>query len=144
MSTLAAPVRSQQLTRRDAAALADLSGRLGGSETEAQWSSFLDRPSAVALGAVSDGRVVGYAAGEVRTGFGLPAPVAWVEAFGVDLEHRGAGTGRALLTDLLRRFTDAGATHVYTLVPVHDQVLGPFFRQLGFRDEQLRCLGAGL
>jgi GNAT superfamily N-acetyltransferase len=144
MATTIRETRSRHLDGSDATALAALSARLGGSETEAQWSSFLGRPNAVALCAISDGSVVGYAAGEIRTGFGLPAPVAWVEAFGVDLHHRGAGTGRALLIELLREFADAGAGHVYTLVPVHDGVLGPFFRQHGFRDAQLRCLGTAL
>jgi predicted N-acetyltransferase YhbS len=136
--------RSRRLTEADAPAIAALSARLGGGETEAQWSAFLRRSDAIALGVISDGRVVGYAAGEVRTGFGLPAPVAWVEAFGVDLAHRGTGTGRALLSELLRAFSDAGVARVYTLVPVHDGVLGPFFRQLGFRDQPLVCLGTAL
>ena len=127
-----------------ATALAELSVRLGGSETEDQWRGFLERTNAVALGAVSDGRVVGYAAGEVRPGFGLPASVGWVETFGVELEHRGEGTGRHLLSELLRRFADAGVDRVYTLVPLHDPVLGPFFRQYGFRDEPLVCLGVTL
>ena len=141
MASLIRQVRSRPLTAAEAGALAELSARIGGGETEEQWRSFLERDNAFALGAVADGHVVGYAAGEVRTGFGLPAPVGWVEAFGVDLEHRGEGTGRHLLSELLRRFADAGATHVYTLVPLHDQVLGPFFRQYGFRDEPLQCLG---
>ena len=144
MASLIGQVRSRDLSAADAGALAELAERLGGSETEDQWRAFLGRENAVALGAVSDGRVVGYAAGEVRTGFGLPAPVGWVEAFGVDLEHRREGTGRHLLGELLRRFADAGVEHVCTLVPVHDQVLGPFFRQYGFRDEPLACLGVVL
>ena len=144
MVSLVRQIRSRDLHLTEAAALAELSTSLGGSETEEQWRALLERSNAVALGAVADGRIVGYAAGEVRTGFGLPAPVGWVEAFGVDLEHRGEGTGRHLLSELLRRFSDSGAAHVYTLVPVHDQVLGPFFRQYGFRDEPLVCLGVVL
>ena len=46
--------------------------------------------------------------------------------------------------DLLERFARNGATHVYTLVSVHDQVLAPFFRQVGFRDAPLQCLGRTL
>lgn len=137
-------VRSRDLTTDDAAALAALSGRLGGSETEAQWSAFLRRPSAIALGAVADGRIVGYAAGEVRGGFGMPGPVGWLEAFGVEVERRGGGVGRTLLGELVERFAHGGATHVYTLVAVHDQVLAPFFRQVGFRDAPMACLGRAL
>lgn len=144
MSPANTQIRPRPLTVDDAGALAALSGKLGGSETAAQWVSFFGRPQAIAVGAVVDGRIVGYAAGEVRSGFGLPKPVAWVEAFGIDLGHRGEGVGRALLGDLLRRAAALGAAHVYTLVPVHDRVLAPFFRQLGFRDEPLTCLGCAL
>ena len=144
MANLLKQIRSRDLSLADAGRLAALSGRLGGGETEEQWRAFLQRDGAFAIGATAEGRVVGYAAGEVRSGFGMPAPAAWVEAFGVDLEHRGEGTGRQLLGELLRRFVAAGAAHAYTLVPLHDQVLGPFFRQHGFRDEPLECLGVVL
>lgn len=142
------PVTTQSKIRDlgadDAPALATLAVRLGGGETADQWAALLRRPRVIALGAVEDGRIVGYAAGEVRGGFGMPGAVAWLEAFGVEVERRGAGVGRLLVADLLERFARAGATHVYTLVAVHDQVLAPFFRQVGFRDEPLTCLGRTL
>jgi GNAT superfamily N-acetyltransferase len=144
MSPSSTQTKPRPLTVDDAEALAALSGKLGGSETADQWVAFFARPHAIGVGATFDGKIVGYAAGEVRTGFGLPRPVAWVEAFGIDLEHRGEGLGRSLLGDLLRRSAALGAAHVYTLVPVHDRVLAPFFRQLGFRDEPLTCLGCAL
>lgn len=136
--------RTRALTVADADALADLSLRLGGSETAAQWRAFFSRPEPIAIGALSGGRIVGYAAGEVRIGFGMRRPAAWLEAFGIDLEERGQGLGRALLGDLLRRAAALGADHVYTLVPLHDRVLAPFFRELGLRDEPLTCLGSTL
>ena len=136
--------RTRGLVPADVAALAELAQRLGGSETEEQWRAFLARKGAFGLGALAaSGRIVGYAAGEIRTDFGS-RPAGWVEAFGVDLAHRGSGTGRHLLGELLAAFRSAGATHAYTLVPMHDQVLGPFFRQFGFRDEPLHCLGVSL
>lgn len=136
--------RTRTLTAADADVLADLSARLGGSETAAQWRAFFTRPETIAIGALHTGRIVGYAAGEVRIGFGMRRPAAWVEAFGIDLEERGQGVGRTLLGDLLRRAAALGADHVYTLVPVHDRVLAPFFRELGLRDEPLTCLGCAL
>ncbi|MDE3111981.1 MAG: GNAT family N-acetyltransferase [Chloroflexota bacterium] len=144
MAASGTQLRPRSLTVADAEALAALSLKLGGSETVAQWVAFFGRPHAIAVGSIADGHIVGYAAGEVRTGFGLPKPVAWVEAFGIDLEYRGAGLGRTLLGELLRRAATLGAAHIYTLVPVHDRVLAPFFRQLGFRDEPLSCLGCSL
>jgi len=137
-------IRTRDLTGEDARSLAALSGRLGGTETAEQWASLLERSGAIAIGAIAEGRIVGYAAGEVRGGFGMPGAAAWLEAFGIELERRGEGIGRELVGELLRRSAQMGATHAYTLVPVHDQVLAPFFRQVGFRDEPLACLGRAL
>jgi ribosomal protein S18 acetylase RimI-like enzyme len=67
-----------------------------------------------------------------------------VDAFGIDLSQRGQGVGRDLAVALLAELRAAGADHVYTLVPVHDRALGPFFRDLGFRDEPQVCLGRDL
>ena len=142
--TVAAPVRTRDLVPSDAKVLGALSASLGGSETEAEWAALLERGTTIAVGAVAGGRIVGYAAGEIRGGFGMSGRTGWVEAFGIDLAHRGAGLGRGLLAELLRRFAAAGAVHAYTLVPPHDRVLAPFFRQLGFRDEPLACLGCAL
>ena len=69
MAPSSVQIRPRALTVDDADALAALSLRLGGSETAAQWIAFFARPNAIAVGAVADGRIVGYAAGEVRTGF---------------------------------------------------------------------------
>ena len=140
----ATALRTRELTLDDAHTLAALSLRLGLSETPEQWSAFVRRTSVVSVGALADDRIVGYAAGDVRGGFGMAGPVAWLEAFGVELERRGGGVGRTLLSEVLERFARRGAAHVYTLVPVHDQVLAPFFRQVGFRDEALVCLGRSL
>jgi hypothetical protein len=49
--------------------------------------------------------------------------------------------GRSLLADFLERAARGGAARALTLVPVHDQILGPFLRLVGFRDEPLACLG---
>lgn len=140
----AAPQRSRELVPDDVLALEALSGRLGGSESAAQWAALLRRPGAIGLGVVAADRLIAYAAGEVRGGFGMSGSVAWLEAFGVELHHRGGGLGRMLLTDILACFARRGATHVYTLVGAHDQVLAPFLRQAGFRDEPLACLGLSL
>jgi GNAT superfamily N-acetyltransferase len=141
----AAPLlRTRDIVPDDAPALAELSVRLGSGETPSRWAALLRRPGAVAVGVVEGDRVVGYAAGEVRGGFGMIGLVAWLEAFGVAVDRRGAGVGRLMLADLLERFARLGAAHVYTLVPVHDQVLAPFFRQVGFKSEPLECFGRAL
>jgi ribosomal protein S18 acetylase RimI-like enzyme len=126
----------------DAAKLAALSSSLG-AETFEDWSARL-RDGSVVVGAEQGDELVGYAAGDVRRSFGLDSSVGWIDAFGVALTFRGHGLGRMLAAGLLGRFRALGARHVYTLVPVHDRAVAPFFRDLGFRDEPLACLGRDL
>jgi GNAT superfamily N-acetyltransferase len=127
----------------DAQRLAALSSALG-AETFADWAQRLHRDGYVVVGAEIGEELVGYASGDVRRCFGLDDAVGWVDAFGVDLAFRGHGLGRTLAAGLLGRLRELGATHVYTVVPVHDQAMDPFFRELGFRDEPLTCLGRKL
>jgi GNAT superfamily N-acetyltransferase len=127
----------------DAPRIAAISIALG-VETFADWSRRLARDGSVVVGAEVGGELAGYAAGDVRRSFGLDGAVGWIDAFGVDLRFRGHGLGRTLAASLLGRLRDLGATHVYTIVPVHDQAMDPFFRELGFRDEPLSCLGREL
>lgn len=133
----------RSLGRGDAGRLAMLSARIG-AETLADWTERLARPDQVIIGAEMDGRLVGYAAGEVRRSFGRSTRTAWVDAFAVDLAHRGHGIGHDLAAALLDKLRSRGADHVITLVPLHDRELDPFFRDLGFRDEPVVCLGRAL
>ena len=138
---VASPVPTiRELRATDAVALAELAERLGSGETQHDWKLRLRRSSVVVIGAEDDGRMVGYAAGTVRSAFGL-GRAGWVEAFGVDNAWRGRGLGRSLASTLFERFRELGAARVCTLVPLHDLVLAPFFHDLGFREEPLVCLG---
>lgn len=133
------------LRPRDAASLVLLSRRLGGAETEADWSRLLEpTEAAAAVGAHAHGDLVGYAAGTVRVAFGGSAPVGWIEMFGVDVSWRGRGVGRLLADALLARFRELGAVRACTLVPLHDRELAPFFREVGFREQPVVCLGRTL
>lgn len=127
----------------DAVRVAALSTALG-AETLEDWSRRLQRDGSIVVGAEIGEELVGYAAGEVRRSFGLDGGVGWVDAFGVTLGSRGHGLGRTLAAGLLGRLRDLGARHVYTVVPIHDRAMEPFFRELGFRDEPLACLGRDL
>ncbi len=143
MQISAAKTTYRLLDRSDLARLGELSARLG-AETATDWAERFGHQDALVLGAEIDGVLVGYAAGEIRRSFGRSARAAWVDAFGVELTQRGRGVGRGLASALLARLRERGADHVFTLVPVHDRELGPFFRDLGFRDESLLCLGRPL
>ena len=143
MPTTTKGITLRLLGRSDATHLTALSGRFG-AEPLADWQARFARADSLVVGAEIDGRLVGYAGGEVRRSFGRSAPTAWVDAFGVDLDQRGHGVGRALAVALLGRLRVRGADHVFTLVPLHDRALDPFFRDLGFRDEPVVCLGRAL
>jgi len=131
------------LDKADLPRLAELSARLGADSAE-DWAGRLGPSGAVIVGAESEGRLVAYAAAEVRRSFGRATPAAWIDAFGVDLAYRGHGIGRSLLAELMSRLRAIGADHVFTLVPLHDRTMAPFFRELGFRDEPITPLGREL
>ncbi len=131
------------LGRADLARLAALSAGFA-AETVVDWARRLDRPGVVVIGAELGDTLIGYAAGEMRRSFGSAVAAAWIDAFGVDLAHRGHGVGRSLLTALLASLRDLGADHVFTLVPLHDRGVAPFFRELGFREEPLVPIGREL
>lgn len=141
MQTTIAPT-IRDLRTGDSAAVASLAQLLGSRETVDRWRQRL-RAGAVAICAEDEGRLVGYATGAVRGAFGLDA-AGWVETFGVANEWRGRGLGRSLAAALFARFRELGAAHAYTVLPMHDRTLAPFFRDLGFREEPLACVGTAL
>lgn len=143
MQTTPKTVTIRRLTRGDLTRLASLSTKLG-AETLEDWSERFHHSDVVILGAEAGGMLVGYAAGAVRRSFGRQHAAGWFDAFGVDLSQRGHGVGRELAVAFLAELRAQGADHVFTLVPLHDRTLGPFFRDLGFRDEPLECLGRDL
>ena len=133
----------RRLTKADLPKLAALSTRLEAESAE-HWDERFRHEDAIVLGALVDDVLVGYAAGEVRRSFGRTAAAGWVDAFGIEMSRRGQGVGRELASAFLAELRSRGADHVFTLVPLHDRALGPFFRDLGFRDEPQVCLGRDL
>ena len=136
--------RVRTLQETDAESLADLSRALGGAEAASDWRERLRAERTCVVGAEADERLIGYAAGAVRTVFGQARPAGWIESFAVTLEWRGRGLGRALLASLLHDFRRFGAERVYTVVARHDRAMAPFLREIGFREELLLCLGRAL
>lgn len=143
MQATSRKTKIRRLVADDLAPLADLSARLE-AESAQHWAERLGDADAIVLGAELDGVLVGYASGEVRRSFGRAAAAGWVDAFGIDLSRRGHGVGHDLASAFLAELRARGADHVFTLVPLHDRTLGPFFRDLGFRDEPQVCLGRDL
>ncbi len=91
--------------------------------------------------AEADGRIVGFAFGEVRAGeFGLEEPTGWVEVLGVDPDLRNRSIAQRLADSLFRRFRELGATRVRTLVEEDAKGLLGFFEATGFRTGNLVSL----
>lgn len=89
--------------------------------------------------AETNGKVVGFMFGEVRSGeFGLEEPTGWIEVLGVDPAARGKAIGRRLADDMLAHFRSRGATTVRTLVDGKMEEIAGFFSSLGFEPAELR------
>jgi ribosomal protein S18 acetylase RimI-like enzyme len=97
-------------------------------------------PDASVVAVASDGRVVGFMLGEVRSGeFGLEHPTGWLEVLGVDPDFRGRAVGRLMAEAMLEHFREQGATEVRTRVDEEQRgdVAG-FVRSLGFEPAPLK------
>jgi len=85
------------------------------------------------LVAESDGKVVGFLVGDVRTwDFGEDQEVGWIRIVGIDPSFQGHGVGKALGEALMRYFETRGVTTVRTTVEWDAGDLIAYFRTLGF------------
>lgn len=116
-----------------------ISGRYRPEVWERRIGYYLRRDPDASLVAESDGRVVGFMLGEVRSGeFGLEEPTGWIEVLGVSPEFRGQAVGRRLAEAMLEHFRTKGATSVRTLVDEKLAGIGQFFASLGFEPAPLQ------
>ena len=106
---------------------------------EGRTGYYLRRDPEAALVAESDGLVVGFMFGDLRSGeFGLEEPTGWIEVVGVDPAYQGKDIGRTLATHLVDHFRTRGASSVRTLVDESMSELADFFSSLGFSPAPLR------
>jgi len=83
------------------------------------------------LVAEAQGRILGYAVGEVRDWeFGSP-PCGWVFAMSVRPGAREAGVGTRLLEAITASFRRQGVTKLRTLISRDDRLMLSFFRSQG-------------
>ncbi|MCH8113421.1 MAG: GNAT family N-acetyltransferase [Proteobacteria bacterium] len=89
------------------------------------------RPNRFFLVAESEGDVIGFVVGEIRTWeFGSP-PCGWVFAINVVPGRREHGVGTALMDAICERFRAAGANSVRTMLLRRDTLNLAFFRSQG-------------
>lgn len=116
-----------------------ISGQYRPEVWERRIGYYLRRDPDAPVVAVSDGHVIGFMLGEVRSGeFGLEEPTGWIEVLGVDPDARGRAAGRSMAEALLKHFRDRGATTVRTLVDETMDDVSGFFASLGFEPSTLR------
>jgi GNAT superfamily N-acetyltransferase len=94
----------------------------------------------VSLIAERDGGPVGFIMARVDFGeFGRIEPTAVLDTIGVDPDHRGAGVGRALLSQLLINLMMLRVEHVRTELDWRERDLLGFLDHCGFRPAQQLC-----
>ncbi len=145
MSEETGEVRIRPLQDYDLGGIVALDEKISGNYRPDIWetrlSYYMRRDPEGSYVAESDGRVVGFMLGEVRSGeFGLEEPCGWIESLGVDPSCRGRSVGRRLAEEILRTFGERGATRVRTLVSDDMKEIRSFFDSIGFTPEPLTTL----
>lgn len=136
-------VRIRPASELDLGAITAIDEKIGGDYRPEVWERrlgyYLRRDPEASVVAESDGEVVGFMLGELRSGeFGLDEPTGWVEVLGVDPDFRGQAVGRGLAEAMLEYFRRQGATTVRTLVDDERTDIRAFFASLGFEAASLR------
>ena len=120
----------------DADAVAVLAGELAQSfpfsreDFELSYPALLAERDACLLVAADGADCLGYLLGFRHLTFYANGPVAWVEEILVRTDHRGRGTGRALMAGFERWAAD----HDCALVALATRRAAPFYRALGYED----------
>ncbi len=144
MSEETAEVRIRPLQDYDLGGIVALDEKISGTYRPEIWETrlgyYMRRDPEGSYVAESNGRVVGFMLGEVRSGeFGLEEPTGWIEVLGVDPEVRGQAIGRRLADNILAHFSQEGAESVRTLVDeANMEGIASFFTALGFEDSSLK------
>lgn len=95
----------------------------------------------ISLAAELDGMLVGFLLGRLYYGeFGVPEPVAIVDALGVDPEFTGRKVGAALAEQLVRNMQSLGVETIRTEVAWDAVGLLGFFARQGFAPAPRLCL----
>lgn len=145
MTQTLSAVNIRPATELDLEAITAIDEKIGGEYRPGTWERrlgyYIRRDPDAPVVAESEGEVVGFMLGEVRSGeFGLDEPTGWIEVLGVDPDARGRAVGRRLAEAMLEHFRDKGARKVRTLVDEERGDLTGFFRSLGFEPATIHPL----
>lgn len=134
----------RRMTAQDTEAVQRINEAISGKPTEAQWESrlidYLTRNPLGCLVAEDQGRVVGFAIGDIRGWvFAIPKN-GWIEIVAVDPKYQGRGVARALIEKLHVFFANHNVERIMTMVNWNDGGLVGFFRALGFERSEFIVL----
>lgn len=87
----------------------------------------------------AEGKAMGMVSAQLVVSTAQGAPSAWVEDMVVSPEHRGAGTGKALLQSVLDWARQQGATRAQLLVDTENEPALGYYRHLGWETTQLQA-----
>lgn len=90
--------------------------------------------------AENDGQVIGMCTGQLLISTAEGGPAVLVEDVVVAPQHRGRGTGRALMTALAEWAEKRGATRLQLLADRNNPPALAFYDRLGWRTTALICL----
>lgn len=145
MEKTASGIRLRPLEDTDLGDIVALDEKINGQYRPEVWERRLAyysrRDPEASVVAETEGRVIGFMLGEVRSGeFGLEEPSGWIEAIGVDPAYRRQRIGQRLAERMFEHFRRRGARTVRTLVEGQMQEISRFFISLGFEPEDLTPL----
>lgn len=91
-----------------------------------------DGPQRLPLVAVEDGRVVGYAAGELQ-----PDGTGYLDYLGVEPGRRGGGIGRTLVLAVLDVLAERGVAELHLTVRADNPAARRLYEAIGFTEERV-------
>jgi len=144
MSDLGETVRVRPLNEMDIGEVVRIDEKVTGKYRPDEWeeriTGYIRRDPEASRVAEYEGRVIGFMLGEVRSGeFGLEETTGWIEAMGVDPDHRGKAVGRRLAEAMFVYFRDSGASRARTIVETTSEEIAGFFRAVGFEPAPLQA-----
>lgn len=129
-------VKYRRMNQDDLAQVVQIQERITRRSVSQPWQDMLvghvDNTYQCGIVAEVDGRVVGFALGEVKIGeFGTDLS-GWVEMMGVEPEYMGQGIGSGLTKALQDYFEEQGLKEVFTSVRWDSGDMLAFFKNLGY------------
>jgi N-acetylglutamate synthase-like GNAT family acetyltransferase len=129
-------IELREFSRSDIPDMVAIQQAITKAEVSGAWIRMIERHlennRGMGFVAVREGKIVGFAIGEVKdAGFGVPES-GWVVVVGVEPQAMGEGVGKAMIDKLFDAFRQRNISNVYTAVRWDAGDMLSFFKALGF------------